>query len=267
MEFLNSKGWHLAIARLTIVLLLFGGGGALFAGETTNRLFAVRAAAEWHRAQTQFQLHTKDPAAAWQFARACYDLNDYVTNKTGRADLAAQGIAACRQAVTGDSNSVPGHYYLAIELGLLADTKRNLTAYKLVREMEREFKTADELDEHFDYAGPARCLGLLYRDAPGWPISIGSRHKARQWLEQAVKLAPNYPENRLNLAESYWQWKDREAASNELKMLDTLWPSAQTNFAGEAWERNWNDWIARRDMARKSLEEAGEPVKPPNGSH
>ncbi len=78
----------------------------------------------------------------------------------------------------------------------------------MVREMEREFKTADDLDEHFDYAGPERCLGLLYRDAPGWPISIGSRHKAREWLEQAVKLAPDYPENQLNLVESYWQWTD-----------------------------------------------------------
>ena len=89
----------------------------------------------------------------------------------------------------------------------------------MVREMEREFKTAYDLDEHFDYAGAARCLGLLYRDAPGWPLSVGSRHKARDWLEQAVKLAPGYPDNQLNLIESYWQWKDHEAASNALQNL------------------------------------------------
>jgi hypothetical protein len=247
-----------------VLLFLFAGAGTLFAGEATNRLFAVRAAEEWHRTQTQFQLHTNNAAAAWQFGRACYDLNDFVTNKAGRADLANQGIAACRQAVASESNSVPGHYYLAIELGLLADTKRNLAAYKLVREMEREFKTADELNEHFDYAGPARCLGLLYRDAPGWPISVGSRHKAREWLDKAVKLAPDYPENRLNLAESEWQWKDREVARNELQKLDVLWPSAQTNFAGEAWEQSWNDWTARRVALHKSLKETVPSVKPPD---
>ena len=171
----------------------------------------------------------------------------------GAPNLASQGIAACRQLLARESNSAPGHYYLAIELGQLADTKRNLAAFKMVREMEREFKTADDLDEHFDYAGPARCLGLLYRDAPGWPMSIGSRRKARDWLEQAVKLAPGYPENQLILVESYWQWKDRDAAGNALQKLDALWPVARTNFTGEAWEQCWDDWSTRRDAAREKI--------------
>ncbi|MGA2242476.1 MAG: hypothetical protein ABSH11_10645 [Verrucomicrobiota bacterium] len=263
MAILNPKTRRRVKGRWVAALFLFASVGIIFAGEPRNPIFAARAAAEFQRAQAQFQSNTNDPAAAWQFARACFDFTDFVTNNAGRAALANQGIAACRQSLACESNSAPGHYYLAIELGQLADTKRNLAAYKMVREMEREFKTAGNLDEYFDYAGPARCLGLLYRDAPGWPVSIGSRHKAREWLEQAVKLAPDYPENRLNLVESYWQWKDREAAGNELKKLDALWPSAQTNFAGEAWERSWNDWSTRRDVAHKKLKETAAPAKPP----
>jgi tetratricopeptide (TPR) repeat protein len=266
MGILNSSVRRNPGGRWLAVLFLFAGGGTLFAGESRHPVFAARAGAEYHRAQTQFQLHTNDPAAAWQFARACFEFNDFVTNNAGRAELAGQGIAACRQLLARESNSAPGHYYLAIELGLLADTKRNLAAIKMVREMEREFKTAGNLDEHFDYAGPARCLGLLHRDAPGWPMSIGSRHKAREWLEQAAKLAPDYPENRLNLVESYWQWKDHEAARAELKTLDALWPRAQTNFTGEAWERSWDDWSTRRDAAREKLNEIPAPAKPPKNS-
>ena len=260
MAILNSKTRRATKGGLAAAIFLSAGVGIVFAGEPRNPIFAGRAEAEYHHAQTQFQSNTNDPAAAWQFARACFDFNDFVTNNAGRATLANQGIAACRQSLACESNSAPGHYYLAIELGQLADTRRNVAAFKMVKEMEREFKTAGDLDEHFDYAGPARCLGLLYRDAPGWPVSIGSRHKAREWLEQAVKLAPDYPENRLNLVESYWQWKDHEAAGNELKTLDALWPSAQTNFTGEAWERSWNDWSTRREVARKNLKEtaAGE---------
>ena len=120
-----------------------------------------------------------------------------------------------------------------MNLGQLADAEApSIAAYKLVKEIEREFKAAADLDEHFDYAGPARCLGLLYRDAPGWPISIGSQRKAREWLEPAVKLAPDYPENHLNLAETCLRWKERDAAERELKALDALWPKAQTNFSG-----------------------------------
>jgi hypothetical protein len=255
MKTLDSKARRLISGSLAAVLFLFAGVGILRAGETNNPVFARRAGAELQRARAQFQLNTNDTAAAWQFARACFKFNDFVTNNAARTELAGQGIAACRQLLASESNSVPGHYYLAVELGLLADTKRNMAAFKMVREMEREFKTADNLDSHFDYAGPSRCLGLLYRDAPGWPISVGSRHKARDWLEQAAELAPGYPDNQLNLVESYWQWKDRNASSNALQKLDDLWPAARTNFAGEAWEQNWNVWSARRDVIREKLAE------------
>ena len=59
--------------------------------------------------------------------------------------LAQQGIAACRQLIARTPKSAPAHYYLAMNLGQLARTEL-LGAFKLVREMEREFKTAVGLD-------------------------------------------------------------------------------------------------------------------------
>ena len=149
-----------------------------------------------------------------------------------------------------------------MDLGQLARTEL-LGALKLVREMEREFKTAAELDAQFDFAGPERNLGLLYRDAPGWPASIGSKRKARTYLELAVKLAPAYPENHLNLAESHLQWHESDTAKSELKALDALLPAARTNFTGVQWEQSWDDWTTRRDAARKKLDESSAPEKPP----
>jgi hypothetical protein len=162
-----------------------------------------------------------------------------------------------------ETGSAPGHYYLAMNEGQLAEAEApSLAAYHLVKQMEREFKTAADLDKSFDYAGPERCLGLLYRDAPGWPFSIGSRRKAREnGLEQAAKLAPDYPENHLNLAESFLQWHETDNAKNELAALDALWPDAQTNFTGEAWEQSWDDWSTRRDAARKKLKKLSAPAK------
>ena len=60
-----------------------------------------------------------------------------------------------------------------MNLGQLART-RGLSALKLVDQMEREFTRARDLDEHLDWAGPDRNLGLLYGDAPVIG-SIGSR--------------------------------------------------------------------------------------------
>jgi hypothetical protein len=229
--------------------------GIVFADEAQNKIFAARAEAEFHRAQIRFQSDTNNSTNAWQFARACYDFADFVTNDAGRAAIADQGIAACRRLIARESNSAPVHYYLAMNLGQLARTEL-LGALKLVREMEREFKTAAGLDAQFDFAGPERNLGLLYRDAPGWPASIGSGRKAKNFLDQAEKLAPDYPENHLNLAESFLQWHESAGVKQELDALDALWPKAQKKFTGEQWEQSWDDWTTRRAAARKKLEEA-----------
>ena len=132
--------------------------------------------------------------------------------------MAQAGIAACRHLLARDPKSAAGHYYLAMDFGQLAEAEApSIAAYKLVQEIEREFKAAAELDERFDYAGPPRCLGLLYRDAPGWPVSIGSKRKAREWLEHAAALAPEYPENQLNLAESQLRWHQPVEAEEDIE--------------------------------------------------
>jgi tetratricopeptide (TPR) repeat protein len=236
--------------------------GIIFADESQNRIFAARVETEFHRAQIQFQSDARNPTNAWQFARACYDFADFATDDVERATIAVQGIAACRQLIARDPKSAPAHYYLAMNLGQLARTEL-LGALKLVKEMENEFKTAAGLDAHFDFAGPERNLGLLYRDAPGWPASIGSKRKARSFLEQAARLAPDYPENHLNLAESYLKWHESDAAKLKLNALDSLWLAAQTNFTGEVWEQSWDDWSMRRDAAQKKLDEAPAPAKSP----
>ena len=256
----NNRAWRWDL----VAILLLTAVGWVSADEAQTRILAERAATEYQRAHIQLQSNTNDITAAWQFARACFDFADFATNDTQRAAIAGQGIAACRDLLARKTNSAPGHYYLAMNYGQLARAEApSIAAYRLVKQIESEFRAAADLDKSFDHAGPERCLGLLYRDAPGWPFSIGSKRKARDFLEQAEKLAPDDPENHLNMAESQLQWLESDGAKIELKTLDALWPVAQTNFTGEAWERSWDDWTARRTAARKKLEEISAPAKPP----
>ncbi len=208
----------------------------------------------FHQAEAEYQRQPKDAQAAWHFGRACFDLADFATNNNERAEIANRGIDACRQLLTRDPSSGQGHYYLALNLGQLART-RDLGALKLVDSMEREFSRAIELDAAFDYAGPERSLGLLYRDAPSI-LSIGSRSKARQHLQRALQLAPQYPENHLILMESCLKWGDRSGASRELKAIDEIWAKARADLAGPAWASNWAEWENRREQARKKLDGA-----------
>jgi tetratricopeptide (TPR) repeat protein len=227
----------------------------------TKADFAASAKRNFLQTYGRFRREPHNSETTWQFARACFDLAEFSTNSTERAEIAEQGIAACRQLITREPNSAVAHYYLGMNLGQLAQTK-SLGALKLVDQMEREFSIARRLDESFDYAGPDRNLGLLYREAP-WFGSIGSRPKARQHLVRAVELAPHYPENRLNLLEAYLKWSDRNGARRELKALEAIWPRARTNLVGQAWAPSWADWEKRLAHDRKKTEESSKPIEAP----
>jgi hypothetical protein len=215
--------------------------------EMTNLVFLARAEQAVLAAQQNFAAATNRVEAGWRLGSACFDVADLATNDAQREAFAKRGIAACNYALARQTNCAAGHYYLAMNLGKLAEAEApSLAAYHLVHEVEHEFETAAELDVHFDYAGPARNLGELYFQAPSWPLSVGSKKKAREWLELAVRLAPDYPENLLSLAEARWKWHEHAEFAATMNQLAALWPAAKTNFTGAAWDSSWLDWETRR---------------------
>jgi tetratricopeptide (TPR) repeat protein len=209
---------------------------------------------EFGRTQKIYLAATNNVTNGWLFALAAFELAEFVTNETGRASLARQGIAASQSAVASDPKSGAGHYYLAMNYGQLARAEApSLTAYRLVHEVEREFKAAADLDETFDHAGPARNLGALYFQAPGWPWSVGSKKKARECFQRAAALAPDYPENHINLAEAHIKWHERAEAEKAIKAVESLWPAVPTNFPGVAWQSLRDEWRHRHEENRANF--------------
>lgn len=238
------------IARMVFLILCAWAAG-IFGARADDA--AGRVDKSYREARAQFTAHTNDAEAAWQFARACFDQADAAPNNATRARFANEGIAAAQQSLAEKDNSAAAHYYLGMNFAQLANTKHNLSGLRLVKDMEREFSAAQLLDANFDEAGPDRNLGLLYEQAPVL-ISVGSRSKARAHLEKAVKLAPDYPENRLNLIEAYLKWDYHGEAVGALKALEKIWPEAKKKYAGEAWASSWADWEKRFNAAKRKLE-------------
>lgn len=213
----------------------------------TSPVFLARAQKAFDLASKNYQAATNSNDAAQQMARMSFEAGELAANDPQRADFARRGIEVCHAWLEREPKSGPAHYYLAANLGELAQAESpSIASYKLVHEMEREFIVASELDMRFDYAGPARTLGELYSQAPFWPLSVGNKRKAHEWLERAAALAPGYPDNQLNLAEAQLKWREHDALKKTLKNLAATWPAARTNLTGEAWEPNWQDWNARR---------------------
>jgi tetratricopeptide (TPR) repeat protein len=247
-------------AILTCLLALIGpsvwaqGVSAQPGGNPAHVDLAAIVAHNYGEAKEHYLSGRTNTEVVWQFARACYDLADYATNRAERAELAREGIEVSQEAIAQNSNSAPAHYYLGMNQAQLARTK-GLGALKIVRQMEQVFLRVRDLDEHLDYAGADRNLGLLYRDCPSFG-SIGNRSKARQYLQRAVEVAPDYPENRLNLLETYFRWEERDSARQQLKALENIWNNAHSRLNGNAWASSWQDWKTRLDKVREKLKDS-----------
>jgi tetratricopeptide (TPR) repeat protein len=220
--------------------------GAAEPAEDLNARTREHAAREYHAARERHQADPDDAGLAWQFGRATFDLAEMAVNKQERETLAEEGIAACRRAIALEPNLAAAHYYEGMNLGQLARVYL-LRGLRIVSEMERSFERTRELDPRFDHGGADRNLGLLYHHAPGWPLSVGNKSKGRQHLEQAVKLGPVYPDNRLSLAEALWETKRHEAFLDEVQALETVIPKARKEFDPEhwVWAWAWADWDKR----------------------
>ncbi len=181
---------------------------------------------------------------ALDFAKACFEFAEFATNKTQRAELANEGIEAAKNVLQVEPDNGEAHYWLAMNLAQLSRTK-GWSALKIVKEMEKEYLRAIELNPFVDYAGPHRLLGILYRDAPGWPISIGSKQKSKHHLGQAIKFAPEFPDNHIFLIESYLKWGEKSAAVDQYKKALPLIEKARGALTEDYWKASWADWTAR----------------------
>ena len=228
---------HGASAILGLCLVLLFRSWAAAADQPTPGPYA-RAKNAYTMTKQAWQTNPPAPDAAWQFAQACFDLAEI--DEDGRARIAQEAIDACQKSLKTHTNA-GNYYYLGLNLGQLARTKK-LGALKLVDEMEVALKKAIETDRKFDYAGADRSLGMLYRDAPGWPASIGSRSKAKQHLAKAVQLAPEYPGNHVSLIESFISWGDLNAARAAVSLAEPHLRQARLELTGDRWKESWREW-------------------------
>jgi tetratricopeptide (TPR) repeat protein len=79
--------------------------------------------------------------------------------------------------------------------GILTSERASLagpfSALGLAKQARDILEKADSIDPAALDAGAPTSLGVLYYRVPGFPIGFGDTAKARKFLEQAVRIAPN----------------------------------------------------------------------------
>lgn len=143
-----------------------------------------------------------------------------------------------------DPERPEGHYWNGLFLLRKAQFVNSISAYFLVRKGIKELETVRKSMPEYDHAGASRVLCLLRFLAPGW-TPFGSLSQSIELGEEAVRLAPDFPLNRLYLADAYKKRGDKQAAIRQYHALLDL----GSNMAG----RRGEGFRSRAESSLRSL--------------
>jgi len=138
--------------------------------------------------------------AAWKLARADYWLGGHVPASERRAFL-EQGIDAGRRAATLQPRRPEGHFWIAANMGALAESFGLRAGIKYRKPIKEALETVLRLDPAFQQGSADRALGRWYYRVPS--LFGGSHRRAEEHLRASLKYNPRSTASHFFLAELY----------------------------------------------------------------
>ena len=203
------------IAVFGIPLQPQGGDPEALYAARENFASARRAAAIWAE---RVQRNGGDFESAWKLARAHYWLGTHAPAAERKA-LLEEGIRAGRAAVAAQPNKPEGHFWIAANMGALAESFGLRQGLKYRGDIRDELLTVLKLDAGFQEGSADRALGRWYFRVPG--LFGGSKKKSEEHLRRSLAYDPTHTLSLLFLAETLIAL-DREAEARQTlqKLLD-----------------------------------------------
>ena len=194
---------------------------------------ASRAAAIWAE---RLARNPRDFESAWKLARARYWMGGRAPGSAGKALLEA-GIAAGRTAAALEPARPEGHFWIAANMGALAESFGLRQGLKYRGEIKAGLLKVLELDPAFQQGSADRALGRWYYKVPG--LFGGSKAKSEEHLRRSLKYAPDSTASHFFLAETLRDAGRRDEAKSELQRVvdapfDPDWTPEDREFKDKA---------------------------------
>jgi hypothetical protein len=158
---------------------------------------SARQAAEIWRAR--LAQNAADFESAWKLARAQYWLGGHAPDGERRAAL-EQGISAARTAIAIKPGKPEGHFWLAANMGALAESFGLRQGIKYRGDIKSELLTVLRIDPAFQQGSADRALGRWYYKVPG--LFGGSNRKSEEHLRRSLTYNPASSASLFFLAET-----------------------------------------------------------------
>ena len=182
------------------------------------------------------QANARDFESAWKLARAQYWLGGHGSLAEQRKDL-ERGVEAGRQAATIDPARPEGHFWMAANMGALAESFGLRQGIKYRGPIRDALETVLKIDAAFGKGSADRALGRWYLKVPGF--LGGSKRKSEEHLRKSLTYNPDSTVSHFFLAETLFEL-DRDAeAGKELEKviavsLDPEWAPEDREYKQKA---------------------------------
>ena len=176
---------------------------------------ALEAAAIWEARQKK---DPKDFEAAWKLARSCYWLGGHVAANEQRAQY-ERGIEAGRQASVMQSGRPEGYFWMAANMGAMAESFGLRAGIKYRSPVKKALETVLMIDRSYQQGSADRALGRWYLKVPR--LFGGSNEKSVEHLQRSLTYEPTSAASRYFLAETYLEMDRKDQARQEAqKVID-----------------------------------------------
>ena len=159
---------------------------------------------------------TADFEAAWKLARAAYWIGGHAPEGERRAAL-ERGVVAGETAARLRPDRPEGHYWLAADMGALAESFGMSQGIKYRSRIKAELERVAAIDAAWEQASALTALGRWYYLVPR--LFGGSRAKADEHFRRALEEFPHSVTALLFLAESLTAQKKMDEARTLLQRV------------------------------------------------
>jgi tetratricopeptide (TPR) repeat protein len=180
--------------------------------------------------------NAKDFDSAWKLARARYWLGTHGPEEA-RKDTLEAGIAAGRAAIAASPDKPEGHFWVAANMGALAESFGLRQGLKYRGDIKSELETVLRLDAGFQQGSADRALGRWYYKVPG--LFGGSDKKSEEHLRKALAYNQNSIVTLYFLGETLIELHKKDDARAVLQKaidapLDPDWTPEDRDFKDKA---------------------------------
>ena len=159
----------------------------------------------------------------WRLARVHYALAKNF--EESRVHHYEQCILLSSQAIELKSNSAISYFYRGLCRGKKGELKGVWASLGIIDPFEEDMKKAVNLDPTVNHSGPHRALGKLYLELPFF--LGGDLDKSEFHFLESIRLAPNFAENHLGLAQVLMKKNKSTKARETLHKLMQLTDNTQ----------------------------------------